>query len=124
MGQGLRVLLVEDDPDVAMLVRVLLERSGHAVEAVETAGAAIRALEERPLDVVVLDLALPDGDGLQAMPAARAAGVPVLVASAHAGQDHVERALAAGAGEFVRKPFTRQALEAALGRVSGRSTTR
>ena len=119
---SLPVLVVEDDPDIAMLVTTLLRRLGWGTEVVEGVRDARARLAEARFGLVVLDLRLSDGDGLDVLPAARAAGVPVVVASAHAGEEHVQRALEAGAVAFVRKPFTRRILEDALDAAAGRAT--
>jgi CheY-like chemotaxis protein len=109
-----RALIIEDDRRVASLHRAFLEVEG--LEVVEVAGsleAALRALELAP-DLVLLDLYLPDGNGLDLLPAL--AGAYVLVITAAKDAPTVERALLGGAMDYIVKPFGRARLREALTR--------
>lgn len=114
------VLVVEDDPDIASLVRLLLEWAGHTVslaEDIQTARAALAG--QRPPDVVVLDLQLPDGDGVdlcREIKTSRSA-TPVLVVSA--GYHRRQAAAACGADGFLGKPFEPDDLEASIRELLG-----
>ena len=103
-----RLLVVEDDPQVrGMLVRALTYE-GFEVEAAEDLATASSALRARPPDLVLLDLLLPDEDGLELCRRARAAGdaVPILVVTARDDiEDRVE-GLDAGADDYLVKPFS------------------
>ncbi|MEU5482406.1 response regulator transcription factor [Streptomyces mirabilis] len=108
-----RLLLIEDDPTIRTpLIRALSER-GHAVAAAYTAmGGLQTALDERP-DLVVLDLGLPDLDGIQLLRMLRAvSSVPVIIATAKDDEAEMVRGLDAGADDYVVKPFTGAQLEA------------
>ncbi|MFF7598313.1 response regulator transcription factor [Streptomyces mirabilis] len=108
-----RLLLIEDDPTIRTpLIRALSER-GHAVAAAYTAmGGLQTALDERP-DLVVLDLGLPDLDGIQLLRMLRAvSSVPVIIATAKDDEAEMVRGLDAGADDYVVKPFTAAQLEA------------
>jgi DNA-binding response OmpR family regulator len=75
---GVRVLLVEDDLEVAATVRPYLEGAGYEVVCAATAAEARSLLQARPPDVVVTDIALPDGSGVELARDARAQGTPVI----------------------------------------------
>ncbi|GAB3810995.1 response regulator transcription factor [Micromonospora zhanjiangensis] len=110
-----RLLLIEDDPAIRTpLLRALRER-GHAVAAASTAMAGLQAvLDDRP-DLVVLDLGLPDRDGLELLRMVRAVShVPVIVATARDDDRDVVRGLDAGADDYVVKPFTAAQLDARI----------
>ncbi len=109
------LLLIEDDPAIrTTLLRSLRER-GHAVAAVGAAMAGLQtALAERP-DLVVLDLGLPDLDGLELLRMLRAvSAVPVIVATARDDEAEIVEALDAGADDYLVKPFTTAQLEARI----------
>jgi two-component system, OmpR family, KDP operon response regulator KdpE len=108
-----RLLLIEDDPTIRTpLVRALKERD-HAVASVSTAMEGVQtALTERP-DLVVLDLGLPDLDGLEVLRMLRAVSqVPVIVATARDDEGEIVRVLDAGADDYLVKPFTAAQLDA------------
>ncbi|MCB9522229.1 MAG: response regulator [Myxococcales bacterium] len=109
MGQARRVLVIEDDRFNRRLFQDLLEAEGLAVELVSSAREGLAAAHAAPPDLVVMDLELPDVDGVTATAALRGdprtSAVPVLVVSAHAQVDQEARAVAAGAAGFLRKPL-------------------
>ncbi len=118
------VLLIEDDPGIRTnLVRALGER-GYAVS---TAAAGLKGLhqclEERP-DMVVLDLGLPDVDGLEVLRMLRAVSqTPVVVITARDGEGPLVDALDAGADDYVSKPFSSTQLDARIRAVLRRVAT-
>lgn len=101
-----RVLVIEDDADIRRFVRVALESEAHDVtEAASLQRGLIEAGTRRP-DLVVLDLGLPDGDGVDFIREFRGwSSSPVLVLSARAGEMDKIRALDAGADDYLVKPF-------------------
>ncbi|MFF7072774.1 response regulator transcription factor [Streptomyces pseudovenezuelae] len=100
----MRVLLVEDDEPVAQSLRRGLIRYGFEVEWVSTGGAALS--HEGPYDVVLLDLGLPDTDGLDVCRALRERGdVPIIVISARSDETDRVVGLELGADDYVTKPF-------------------
>jgi DNA-binding response OmpR family regulator len=118
------VLVVEDEDDVRRLVRVLLERAGHAVTEAVNGLEALRRLQDRHLDLVVLDVSMPELDGWQTLERIRdVSDVPVLMLTARAGELDKVRGLRGGADDYVTKPFGRQELlarvDALLRRTSG-----
>ncbi len=117
----MRVLLVDDHAEVRALVARALTRDGHAVACVATLAAARASLAEAPPEVVVLDLGLPDGSGIDQCRAWRAAGerVPVLMLTAQGAVAQRVEGLEAGADDYLAKPFALAELRArvrALGR--------
>jgi two-component system KDP operon response regulator KdpE len=105
----LRVLVIDDEPDVLLLCRVNLRHDGHEVlEAPDGATGIAMAAASLP-DIVVLDLMLPDMDGFTVLSALRDAeatrDVPILVLSAKARADDRRRSLEAGGDVFLSKPF-------------------
>jgi DNA-binding response OmpR family regulator len=101
------ILIVEDEPALARLVRDYLDRAGYrAVVANDVAGATARHVADRP-DLVVLDLGLPDGNGLDFLRGLRRdANLPVIILTARG--DEVDRivGLELGADDYVVKPFS------------------
>jgi two-component system response regulator QseB len=103
----LHVLLIEDDPLVASGIVAGLRLHGMTVDAVDTAAQAQAALAASHFDVGVLDLGLPDEDGMALLERWRTRGeaLPVLVLSARDGVEQRVRALRAGADDYLLKPF-------------------
>jgi two-component system KDP operon response regulator KdpE len=99
-------LLVEDEPHIRRFVRGALEHEGwHVHEAPTSQRGMIEAGTRKP-DLIILDLGLPDGDGVDFIGALRKwSAVPVIVLSARAGEDQKIRALDAGADDYLTKPF-------------------
>jgi DNA-binding response OmpR family regulator len=115
-GSGMAsVLVVEDDQMVrAALIRDLTARS-HVVRSVGTALDALREVAQMPPDVVILDLALPDLDGAEALKMLRGVSdVPVIVATARDDETEIVRLLNAGADDYLIKPFSGEHLSARL----------
>lgn len=103
----MRVLIVDDDPTIAQLCRLLLEEMGFAVdEAPSDAEARVLAMVNE-YDAIVLDLVLPDGHGLPIIQWLRREGrdTPVLVLTASSDRATLVSALDAGADDFIAKPF-------------------
>jgi two-component system KDP operon response regulator KdpE len=101
-----KLLVVDDEPQIRRLLRAALERSGYEVVVAEDARQALSLLGiERP-DLVLLDLGLPDRDGLELLPLIRARSqAKVLVVSAREAIEEKVAALDLGADDFVTKPF-------------------
>jgi CheY-like chemotaxis protein len=118
LGLRRRVLVVDDDPEIVTFLATLLELEGIESTVATSAAAALEKLEHGLPNLVLLDIAMPDRDGLDLCRALkkdpRTRNVPVFVVSARPGRDVVERALAAGAEEFIRKPFENQELIARI----------
>jgi two-component system alkaline phosphatase synthesis response regulator PhoP len=118
------VLVVEDDRELREVVRRYLERAGHAVRTTGSGAEALGALASGAVELVVLDLGLPDIDGLDVLAAARDGGaVPVVVLTARSQVEDRIDGLRRGADDYVTKPFSPTELvlrvEAVLARTRG-----
>jgi two-component system alkaline phosphatase synthesis response regulator PhoP len=101
------VLLVEDEENLASLVAAYLEREGYGVVSVGTGAEALRVLSQEPVRLVVLDLALPDMDGLDVCRQIRTrSSVPVVMLTARDESPDRLAGLAAGADDYMGKPFS------------------
>jgi two-component system KDP operon response regulator KdpE len=122
------VLIVEDEPKIRRLLRLTLESNGMRCDEAATAREAMsRAQTQRP-DLIIADLGLPDGDGLDVIrQTRRSSAVPILVLSARSQEAEKVAALDAGADDYVTKPFATgellARLRAALRRALPRSAT-
>ena len=101
-----RLLLVEDDHDLARGVCFNLEQEGHAVTTAKDARTAHELLGSEAFDLVLLDLNLPDGDGLEILTALRTSGgqLPVICLTARGQETDVVMGLSLGADDYVKKP--------------------
>jgi DNA-binding response OmpR family regulator len=106
-GDSLRLLIVEDNDRLSEYVSVALRREGFAVDAVPSGADADAAILTTAYNAVVLDLGLPDVDGLNWLSAVRgkANHIPVLVLTARDGVNDVVAGLNAGADDYLKKPF-------------------
>jgi two-component system KDP operon response regulator KdpE len=101
------VLTIEDDPTIQKVLRVLFEANGFRVAAADTAARGEHDARLHRPDVVVLDLGLPDGDGLNVITAIRAwSPMPVIVLSARTAEAPRVAAFENGADDYVTKPFS------------------
>jgi DNA-binding response OmpR family regulator len=118
-----RVLVVDDEPNIVMSLRFLMEREGYQVEVAASGQAAVAALAGPPADLVLLDVMMPELDGfevcqrIRASPEWRATKIVMLTAK---GRD-VERdkGLALGADAYVTKPFSTRDLVAKVKQMLG-----
>ena len=103
----MRLLIIEDEARIAEIVRSALARAGFAVDAVGLYSEAQEALAANRYDAVILDLGLPDGDGLALLKEMRKRGnaVPVLVLTARDAVEHRVAGLDGGADDYLIKPF-------------------
>ena len=109
------ILVVEDDPAVRNLIVAALEAHGLRHMAVETAHAAIAAASSQAPSIVLLDLGLPDMDGVKVVESVRAwSGMPIIVVSARSEDADKIRALDAGADDYLTKPFAAKELLARI----------
>ena len=116
---SLRVLIAEDDRTNQMVARRLLERMGHSVELAGNRAEAIQAVTSETFDLVLMDVQMPECDGLEATRRLRADGceIPIIALTANAMNVHREECLAAGMNGYVTKPVRREALRAEILRV-------
>ena len=118
-GQPLWILLAEDDPISQWVAQANLALAGHQV-VVEDGRAALAALSQYPIDLVLMDVQMPQIDGLAATAAIRAdrrwAHLPIIAVSAHAMKGDRERCLAAGMDDYISKPWRAEELMNAIER--------
>ncbi len=106
MSRPSRILLVDDELSIQRAVVPLLRSRGYEVEAAATGKDALSAVDAQPPDVVILDLGLPDIDGLDVCARIRArSDVPIIVLSARGAEPQKVTALDRGADDYITKPF-------------------
>jgi len=120
-----RVLVCDDEPQILRALKVILREAGFEAVPAETAEEALDRAAVHPPDAAILDLVLPDGDGVEVCRQIRSwSQMPIIVLSAVGEEEAKVRALEAGADDYVTKPFGARELvarlEAALRRVGGR----
>lgn len=103
----MRILIVEDNADVRQVVSKAVAKDGHSIATATSAAEAEALLDDRAFDLLVLDLGLPDGDGLRICRRLRAEGsaLPILVLTASATIPSRVAGLDAGADDYLGKPF-------------------
>ena len=124
MTRATHILLVDDEASIQRAVAPLLRSRGYDVEVSSTGTDALKAAAERPPDLIVLDLGLPDLEGVEVCRRVRASSsIPIIVLSARSGETDKVAALDLGADDYVTKPFGPEELLArirvALRRVAG-----
>ena len=117
-----RILVVDDELQILRALKVILREAGYEPVAVATAEEALDAAATRPPDAAIVDLVLPDGDGIEVCRQLRGwSEMPILVLSAVGDEDQKVRALEAGADDYVTKPFGARELVARLAAVLRRA---
>ncbi len=103
----LRVLVVDDEPAILRFLRPSLATQGYIVSEASDGKSALEAVRRKAADVVVLDLGLPDMDGLEVIRRLRDAGetLPIIILSSREAEDAKVKALDLGADDYVTKPF-------------------
>jgi two-component system KDP operon response regulator KdpE len=110
-----RVLIVDDEPNILGTLAPILRDRGYEVFTAMNGGSALETLHRERLDLIVLDLGLPDTDGIDLCRAIRdGVGVPIVVLSARGAETDKVRALDAGADDYVTKPFGTEELLARI----------
>jgi two-component system, OmpR family, KDP operon response regulator KdpE len=110
-----RVLVVDDEPQIVRALKVVMREAGFEAVAAETASQALDLAAVRPPDAAIVDLVLPDGDGVEVTRRLREwSEMPILVLSAVGEEDQKVRALEAGADDYITKPFGARELVARL----------
>jgi two-component system KDP operon response regulator KdpE len=110
-----KILIIDDDPDLLNVCTVGLEALGHSVRTAETGNEGLAESATRPPDVIVLDLGLPDLDGLEVCKRIRTwSSVPIIVLSADGSEERKIEALDGGADDYMTKPFGMRELDARL----------
>jgi two-component system response regulator ResD len=105
------ILVVDDEPSISEVVTIYLQRAGYQVTVARDGQAALEAIEQRPPDLVVLDLMLPKVDGLEIARRVRAQGdTPIIMLTARREESDRITGLEIGADDYVVKPFSPQEL--------------
>ena len=114
-----KILIVEDDPQIAKVLQLNLKLEGHEVEHTDRIEQGWSLAQGRPFDALLLDVGLPDGTGLDLCQRLREAGnpVPILFLSARTDEQTVVRGINLGADDFIRKPFGTEELKARLNKL-------
>ncbi|MHC5023105.1 MAG: response regulator [Planctomycetota bacterium] len=126
-SQQLDVLLAEDNPVNQKVARRLLEKLGHSVTVVANGRQVLDRLEANPMDLLLIDLQMPELDGIETTRLLRHAErqtrrhLPIIAMTAHALKGDRERCLAAGMDGYVAKPITLDALRSEINRLVGGS---
>jgi DNA-binding response OmpR family regulator len=111
-----KILIVEDDPDIANLIRHFLEKSGHTVQNLATGSGVLTRLRTEPVDLVILDLMLPEVDGLAICQSMRndpaLARIPIIMVTARGDEADRVAGFELGADDYVTKPFSPKELSA------------
>jgi signal transduction histidine kinase len=121
----LRILVAEDNLVNQRVVKTLLERRGHTVDLAHTGAAAVGKAAQQIFDVILMDVQMPEMDGVEAtgivrkQDAQRGVHTPIVMVTAHAMQGDRERFLAAGADGYVTKPIQMEQLESEIEAVLG-----
>jgi two-component system response regulator MtrA len=122
-----RILVADDDPNIAQFIQITLEDPRYEVVAVENGLEAIKAFEESTFDVVILDIMMPYVDGFQACQRIREySDIPIIILTSRDGTDDVVHGFELGADDYITKPFKMveliARLEAILRRVQSQNT--
>jgi PAS domain S-box-containing protein len=114
VGRRGRILVVEDDPQVAMLLRMFLTRGGYDVEMAEHGRKALEVLEQEPVDLILMDLKMPVMDGYEATHLIRQReqwqAIPIIALTSHARPQDKIHCLSIGMNDFLTKPMDMQKL--------------
>jgi CheY-like chemotaxis protein len=120
--EGIEVLVVDDDPDNLELLQCLIAQEGGAVRGATSSREALRLLLQCTPHVLLLDISMPEGDGIELLAAIRGIDrlrdIPAIAVTAHAYAGDRERCIDAGFVEHVTKPYDGDALLALVARLS------
>jgi two-component system response regulator MtrA len=119
-----KILLAEDEADIRRLITLKLEQAGHAVRAFGDGAAALADAHAHAPDLAVLDVVMPGASGLEVCRGLRqdpaTADVPIIILTARAMQEDIDAGLAAGASEYIAKPFSPRELAMRVNALLGR----
>ena len=115
MTSGAHILVVDDELQIRRFLRISLESYGYQIDEVETGTEAIRKVAQLPPDLIILDMELPDIDGLTVLKSLREwTSTPVIILSVRDSDQDKISALDAGADDYVTKPFSVEELMARI----------
>lgn len=119
-----KILVIDDDPSICKIVIKMLTQAGYEVFAASSGKEGLRQLYSVQPDLVLLDILMPEMDGLEVLKRIRElTDIPVIVLSAVTQMDVTVRSLEMGADDYLKKPFAREELFARIGSVLRRTTT-
>ena len=120
-GGRYSVLVVEDDPDIIIGLQDLLHHDGYEVTVAGTCATAIALVAKQRFNAILLDLGLPDGDGVEVLKEVqrREPTLPVIIVTAHIAQERTIGSLGKGAFAYLTKPFNTEELRQTLRRAIG-----
>ena len=106
-SRAMRILVIDDDPGLAEVIEMLLEREGYAAQRAGTLKAGLQKIEAMEFDLVITDLKLPDGTGLDAIRSIREShpALPIIMITSYSSMESAIAALRAGAVDYIIKPF-------------------
>ncbi|MGE5617107.1 MAG: response regulator [Bacillota bacterium] len=112
------ILLIDDDPGLSEVIELLLTREGHEVKRVATVKGGLESVRDARIELVITDLKLPDGTGLNVVAAVRAShpALPIIMITSYSSIESAIGALRAGAFDYVIKPFDNDELLHAVDR--------
>lgn len=110
------LLVIDDDPDICMVLRDLLEHEGYRIRTVQSGSEALALIDHDRFDAVILNLGLPDLDGRSVLQHTKklVPGMPVIVLSGSIRKETIDSILQAGAFAFLTKPYTRDVLKTTI----------
>jgi DNA-binding response OmpR family regulator len=113
------VLIVDDEPDILLMLRLVLEADGYETALAADGESALRRIEQEAFDLMLLDVMMPVMDGWDVLEVLRAHPAPprVIIVSAKSEDRDVARAIRLGAAEYVIKPFSPDHLSTVIGQV-------
>ncbi len=119
-----RILIVEDDPQIARILKINLRLSGHETEDVSSIQDAWETLRKKHFDLMCLDIGLPDGSGIELCEKVRTNGdeIPILFMSARTDEATVVKGITSGGDDYIRKPFGMEELKARMNKIMKRFT--
>lgn len=111
--KGSFILIIDDEPDICRLLQLSLVRHGYNVKYVHALTDGMQYLQQQQPDLLFLDIHLPDGSGLEALPVIKkkCPALPVITISAYDNGMEKQKALNAGASYFLAKPFNVKSLD-------------
>ncbi|WP_245957444.1 response regulator transcription factor [Chitinophaga flava] len=117
--KGPCILIIDDEPDICRLLQLTLVRHGYNVKYVHALKEGLSFLQQQQPDLLFLDIHLPDGSGLEALPAIRkkCPTLPVITISAYDNGMEKQKALSAGATFFLAKPFSVKHVDELIGSI-------
>lgn len=117
------ILIIDDEPDICRLLQLTLVRHGYNVKYVHELGEGMRSIFKHQPDLLFLDIHLPDGSGLEALPVIkeRCPTLPVITISAYDNAMEKQTALKAGAAFFLAKPFSLKNVDELIGSIKIKS---